>query len=819
MFETRNKKIMRKLAVKDFKKNLKRNRLLLASIILCQMILIILINAGTNYSSAIQKQKLSVDGMDYQAVLTSPTTKQLDILENQSNVKFTGQQIACGTGIAINEKTTVKLVLKWKDPINWEKQTIPALEAWEGSYPKEMNEIMMSNAALHDAAIKDVKLGMKISMKYLDKYGIKEKEFILSGIYKDMTELNGNSTPSVLVSKTFLNKSGYQGSTEESSKAYVNFNSLFISNQKVEMLKTKLNVSSYQVFLYDNELAKSTLIVLIGCILLILLVLVATYLVIFNVMYISLVKDIKILGLYRAIGMTYTQIKKLFLYQLFFLLVIGIPLGVILGMTFTHVIIPSGVISFSVSDIGFNEVTFICSCLFVAITTYISLRFPIKIAMARTVVEAKGMSYQKNKQSHKRLKGTSLWSMANKNIFRDKRRAFLVIISLFLAFTTFMTINTLIYSRNDEDFVNAHMADDFILENQTGLGEEEQPKQVFTNDLLNKIVSQPEIKDISKISFTPMVIKYEHQKYYHYLDQYFKKYMRISVSEGEEHIQKDANQFYGFVIGIGKGDFEKIQETLPSKVNEADFYAGKIGILNTDIDETSEFINKVLHYDISGKNLNVAIAGVTNQGLSDKAGIAPNIYLYEDVVKQLGIPYTYEKIRLNFDSENARAVNERIKAEVKKDNRIGIVSKLDIQDEMKTNIKEITIISNALITLFALIALINFVNVITAGIMERGKEFSILESIGMTRKQVRKMVILESLEYLIISISVTLIVGIPISYLLFNLFKEESYMQFVIPWEALTGMTVMIGVIGIFIPIISFTKKKEAISVRLRNNN
>ncbi|GAB2023921.1 hypothetical protein RyT2_30050 [Pseudolactococcus yaeyamensis] len=49
MFETRNKKIMKKLAVKDFKKNLKRNRLLLASIILCQMILIILINAGTNY--------------------------------------------------------------------------------------------------------------------------------------------------------------------------------------------------------------------------------------------------------------------------------------------------------------------------------------------------------------------------------------------------------------------------------------------------------------------------------------------------------------------------------------------------------------------------------------------------------------------------------------------------------------------------------------------------------------------------------------------------------------------------------------------------
>lgn len=678
---------------------------------------------------------------------------------------------------------------------------------------------MMSNAALRDAAIKDVRLGMKISMKYLDKYGIEENEFILTGTYQDRTELNGNTTPTVLVSKSFLDKSGYHDSTETSSKAYISFKSFLIRNQKVEMLKTKLNISSHQVFLYDNELAKSTLIILIGCILLILLVLVTTYLVIFNVMYISLVKDIKIFGLYRAIGMTYTQIKKMFLYQLFFLLTVAIPLGVILGITFNLAIVPTDIISFSLSNIGFNEVAFICSCLFVAITTCISLHFPVKIAMARTIVEAKGMYYPPKKQSHKGLKGTSLWSMANKNIFRDKRRAFLVIVSLFLALTTFISINTLVYSRNDKDFVNAHMPDDFILENQTGSGEEEQPKQVFTNDMINQILSQPEIKDINKISFTPMVIKYEHQKYYHYLEKYYQKYMRISTGEGEENIKKDPNQFYGFVIGIGKDDFKKIQEKIPSKVNEADFYAGKIGILNTDIDKTSEFVNKVLHYDVYGKNLNVAIAAVTNQSLSDKAGIAPNIYLYEDVVKELGIPYIYEKIRLNFNSENARDINEQIKTVVNKDNRIGIVSKLDIRDEMKTSIKEILILSNALVTLFAAIAIINFVNVITAGIVERNREFTILESIGMTRKQIREMVTFESLIYLILSVSVTLIIGIPIAYFLFTLFKEESYMQFIIPWKSLLGIIMLIGVIGFLIPMPYFIKKRETISIRLRNND
>lgn len=818
MFETKNKKIVRTLAVKDFKKNIKRNILLLASIILCQIILIILINASTHYSSAIQKQKLSVDGMDYQAVLTSPTTRQLHILKNQSSIKFTGQQIACGTGIAINDTTTVKLILKWKDPINWQKQTVPALDNWEGKYPKEVNEIMMSKAALRDAAIKDVKLGMKISMKYLDKHGMKENEFILSGIYQDTTELNGNSTPTVLVSKSFLNKSGYHDSTEASSKVYVSFKSFLIRNKKVDRLKSKLEISNHQVFLYDNELAKSTLIVLIGSILLIILVLLATYLVIFNVMYMSLVKDIKILGLYRAIGMTCTQIKNLLMYQLIFLLVVGLPLGVILGLTFSHIIIPGTISSFSASKIGFNEAALICSCLFVIMTTNISLHYPIKIAMARSVIQAKGMSFQKKKKRYKRLIGNSLWSMSHQNVFRDKRRALLVIVSLFLAFTTFISINTLIYSRNDKDFINAHMPDDLILENQTGSGEDEQPKQVFTDEMISEIVSQPEIKTINKISFAPMVIQYDHQSYYRYLDQYYKKYMRISTSEGEKQIEKDPNQFYGFVIGIGKDDFKKIQEKLTSKVNESDFYSGKIGILDTDINETSEFINKVLHYDVSGKKLNVAIEAVTSQSLSDKAGIAPNIYLYEDVVKDLGIPAIYEKIRLNFDSENARNLNEQIKAVVKNDNRIAIVSKLDIRDEMSTTIKEISMLSNALIVLFALIALINFVNVITAGIVDRSREFAILESIGMTRKQIRKMVIFESLEYLILSVGLTLIIGIPIAYFLFNFFKEESYLKFVIPWKALLGMLMIIVAIGIFIPLMAFTKKKDTVSIRLRHN-
>lgn len=812
MFETRNKKILRNISMKDFFSNLKRNLLLLASIILCQMILIVLINASSNYILSLHKQKLSVDGMDYQAVLTSPTQQQLKLLEENATIKYSGQQIACATGIAVNENTTVKIVLKWKDSINWEKQTLPALVTTQGRYPEKLNEIMMSESALRDAAIKDIHLGMNIPMKYVDKEGTQEAVFTLSGIFKDTTELNGVSTPSALVSKLFLNNSGYKDSTEESSKVYINFNSIFVKNSTVESLKKELKLSNNQVFLYDDELAVSTLFIVIGSVLLILLVLLVTYLVIFNIMYISLVKDTKVFGLYRAIGMTFAQIKSLFMYQLMGLLILGLPIGLGLGIFFSNLLQLS---HFELN--GWNSIGIVFSCVFVSFTTYISLNFPLKIAMKHTVIETKGINFQKNKNNGKRnrLKGTSLFSMANRNIFRDKRRAILVILSLFLALTTFITINTLIYSRNDKDFVDAYMENDMILNNQTGSGEEEYPKQVFSNEMINDISSQSGIRNFNKISFSPMVIKYDHEKFYSYLDEYYQKYMRMTAEEGEKRIGKDPNSFYGFLIGIGENDYKKLKKNLTDEIDDKEFYEGKVGILNTDIEQVSAFTNTTVNLRTDGQELNIKVVAVSDKSLSDKAGIAPNIYLYEESLGNMDISSIYEKLSIDFDSESANELNEKIKKIVSKDSSIGIVSKIDIQNEMKSSIEKITLMSNTLIFLFALIAMINFVNVVTAGIVEREKEFSVLESIGMTKKQIRKMLVIESLEYLFLSIIATICIGIPISYLLFNIFKED-YMHFIVPIKLLLIILSSILLVGVVIPILSFGRKKENISVRLR---
>lgn len=55
------------------------------------------------------------------------------------------------------------------------------------------------------------------------------------------------------------------------------------------------------------------------------------YLLIYNVMYISVTKDIRFYGMLKTIGTAPKQIKKIVKMQAFRLSVIGIPVGILLG--------------------------------------------------------------------------------------------------------------------------------------------------------------------------------------------------------------------------------------------------------------------------------------------------------------------------------------------------------------------------------------------------------------------------------------------------------------------------------------------------------
>ena len=87
---------------------------------------------------------------------------------------------------------------------------------------------------------------------------------------------------------------------------------------------------------------------------------------------------------------------------------------------------------------------------------------------------------------------------------------------------------------------------------------------------------------------------------------------------------------------------------------------------------------------------------------------------------------------------------------------------------MKNSENQMTVFGGSIGLIVMLLAISNYLNMMSASIQNRSKEFAILESIGMTRKQIKKMVVSESLCYVILSIAIAVLIGLPASHFVFE---------------------------------------------------
>jgi putative ABC transport system permease protein len=79
------------------------------------------------------------------------------------------------------------------------------------------------------------------------------------------------------------------------------------------------------------------------------------------------------------------------------------------------------------------------------------------------------------------------------------------------------------------------------------------------------------------------------------------------------------------------------------------------------------------------------------------------------------------------------------------------------------------IVGGALSAILALIGLLNFINLTYTSIHERKNELAVLRAVGMTRKQMVRMLESEGFIHIIITFALVLTVGMVLNYFLVNL--------------------------------------------------
>ena len=90
---------------------------------------------------------------------------------------------------------------------------------------------------------------------------------------------------------------------------------------------------------------------------------------------------------------------------------------------------------------------------------------------------------------------------------------------------------------------------------------------------------------------------------------------------------------------------------------------------------------------------------------------------------------------------------------------MGYLSKNSVREEFSGMIEGVSAVGYGLCVVIAIIGILNFANSMLTGILARKQELAVMQSIGMTKEQIRTMLLWESGYYLGISGIISVIVG------------------------------------------------------------
>ena len=716
-------------------------------------------------------------------------------------------------------------------------------------YPSNENEIMLSKDALSQLGMKEPKLNMEIPLSYYDKNGQQEKNFTLSGWFHSYT-----GTGMGFVSEAYCKNAGY--TMAEDGVLSLSLNKMPDDFYRIQK---DVELNENQSFGGAVSMKSSSGSVIAMVILLVFFIIGSGYLLIYNVLYISISNDTRFYGLMKTLGTTQKQIKSLVKNQAVKFACIGIPIGILLATAVSFGIVPFVLNegfeqgkSMMDAEVFFHPSIYILSVIFSAVTVWIACNAPAKAAAKISPIEA--LKFQnfapKKTKSRNSTNGGKLHVMAFHNVFRDKKRAALVFMSLFMGITMILGVNGVISSMSAENFIKEYMDYNFEYTDIQFEQYEQLNKEVpqFDEHFVEQIKQLDGIKNIdvqktvwAGIDFNEndlegfMKIKYEDSKY---------KAKGQSYEQTIETLKGYAESGdYGCYITTLPDDrvLEEYNAEHPdTPIDMEAFKRGETAIAGKDTEynaPNTALVGETLTLtadSTDGKATDFKIGGAFyyddyDNTLSEGIGRRKEINMVPDVifVSEAGMErLTKEPIisAIGVDIKNFNDL-ERIDSELQAINSTLTTSEWQLKSSV--NQKELynqmnyslSLLGNGAAILLIVIGLINFVNVMLTGVVARKNEFAIMESIGTTKKQIRKILTLEGGIYALISTLLIMTFGNAFLMLVADAVPHmANYAVFKYPVALVIGLIAAIFVICLSVPAIVYkATSDETVIERLHN--
>ena len=564
------------------------------------------------------------------------------------------------------------------------------------------------------------------------------------------------------------------------------------------------------------------------------IVLVSSVFVIRNGFEISITERLKQYGMLSSIGATKKQIKKSVYFEGFILGLIGIPLGIISGVLAIYILV--NVVNYILKDYISEGtlLTYSMSWIAIAISVFVSI-ITIWLSCKKSAKKASKVSpieairnSEDVKLKAKKVKCPKIITkifktggeIAYKNLKRSKKKYRTTVISIIVSIVIFISISSFIqYGFKMSEAYYTEMNYNYMVFMQENEDDKEEYK------ILEDISKLPDAGECS-INKSNVLTMNMDEKHKSELTEYGKEIKERFYSEENGvrideinviSLSKEAYERYVSKLG---GDYEKykngailidknINTNNDGKKIQGNIYTWKKGDIITG--------------KINDTQYNIEILAKTEEipaGINILYNPDAFIIVSEDFINKVG----YKTIVLYSNSKDAYKLDEEVK-QYKQENNItdNTIQTFNMEESARAENAIVLVISIFLygfIGVITLIGITNIFNTITTNMNLRKKEFAMLKSIGMTKKEFNRMIRLESIFYGLKSLIIGIPIGTILSYGMYTVFRNNMEMEYVLPYKSIVISIVFVAVIIGIIMKYSMSKiNKQNVIETIRNDN
>jgi putative ABC transport system permease protein len=645
--------------------------------------------------------------------------------------------------------------------------------------------------------------------------------FVISGILKDRKTDTTMKKYAGYVSKEF-----YEAQVPPKERIYSVYFRLADSidityddaDDLLKELADKCGISEENVSVNDYYLiwaldpGKETL---SGGILIAICVILFSVIVIYNIFQVGIVQKIQEYGKLKAIGATRKQLKGIVLREGMQLALIGIPIGLMLGsaigeLVFSWLMKQSNAIRAGedLIEVSIFSAPIILLVIGVSIlTVYIALRKPMRIVARISSIEA--IRYQENGRGKRTVRkgrkivGANALMVAS--LSGNRRRTIVTVCTMGLSCVLLVVIANFVENidskyaaRGDIEYGQFQISLDYSLED-TAYPENNLDRILKDNPLNEDMIAQiKQLDGVTNVRTRKVLVMKR-------LDVTGKGSSGLSSVAVVNH--EEFNRLKNQGESVGHCDYDLVTEENALLFGWSDFleYNG---------------------YAIGQKMQIQLVNGINSLSLDSRilgsvAYCNQDWVITEDTYRKLGfeeggIGYVW----VDCKEEDIQTVNKELNELLSGINHIELNTFQDAykMSQFSTLIMRLT--SYAFLAILGIIGFLNMANTIIVSIITRKQELGILQAIGMTNRQLKRMLQIEGCIYTVGTVLVAMIVGIPAGYAFFLYGKSNSWVGLNIYHFPLAVILIMVAVIAVMQFILSFVLsrniRKESLVERIR---